>query len=128
METKLKKLQFAEGEELIYEEDKINILAETKPRATKYINSMITVTNFRIILAQKMVFGGYQIRYVIDYSDRGPEFSIKGMYVSCKTTKEDIQFIDDGKPVMKIKTSGGSLVGIINVFIKDPESVITMIK
>ena len=32
------------------------------------------------------------------------------------------------KPVIKIKTSGGSWVGILNVYVKDTESVIKMIK
>lgn len=128
IQSKLKKIRLKEDEKFIYEEDKIIVLAETKPRATKYFGSVITITNFRILLSQKMLFGGYQIRYVINYKDKGPDFNIKGGYVTCNTNKEDIRFENGKKSVIKIKTSGGSWVGILNVYVKDSESVTEMIK
>ncbi|MCP4180704.1 MAG: hypothetical protein GY756_23335 [bacterium] len=126
--SKLKKIQLKENEKFIYEEDKIIVLSDTKPRSTKYPGSMITITNFRIILSQKMLFGGYQLRYVINIDDTGPDFNIKGGYIKCNSDKEDIHFENNKKPVIKIKTSGGNWVGILNVFVKDPKSVIEMIK
>jgi len=127
IQSKLKKLQLKDDEQILYEEDKIMVLAETKPRATKYIGSIITLTNYRIILSQKMVFGGYQIRYVINIKENGPDFNIRGGYITCNSKKEDIHFENETKPVIKIKTSGGSWVGILNVYVKDAQSVSEMI-
>ncbi len=127
MQSKLKKLQLKDDEQLIYEEDKITVLSETKPRASKYIGSMITITNYRIILSQKMLIGGYQIRYMINIKDNGPDFKIKGGYVTCNSAKEDIKIENGNKTSLKIKTSGGAWVGILNVYVKNAESVIELI-
>jgi hypothetical protein len=77
MNSKLgNKISFHSDKAVIYEENKIKVTADTRPKSALYINSMTTVTNFRIILSQKMLFGGYQVRYVISVNNAGPEFGI----------------------------------------------------
>jgi hypothetical protein len=118
METKLgKKIKFHENENIVYEKDKINFSANTKPKAAQYYNSMITITNFRIILSQKMLFGGYQIRYVIDMNNSGPDLSIRGGYISCNSGKDTVREINNKKSYIQIETSGGGWVGVLEIFV-----------
>ena len=129
MDTKLnKKIKFSEDEIIKYEKDKIIVFANTKPRSTKYFGSMITITNYRIILSQKMLFGGYQIHYIIHMKGDGSNFSIKGGYISCISSKENIKYINDKKSYIQIVTSGGALVGILDVYVNKPKEVLKIIE
>ena len=88
---------------------------------------MITITNYRIILSQKALFGGFQIRYNINIRNPGSDFSISVLYVTCNAEKQDIKLIKDKKTYVQIENSGGALVGIIDVYSEHAEEIVDII-
>lgn len=70
-----------------------------------------------------MVFGGYQIGYVINMRDWATTFCIKGGHVTCSVNKSGIELMKEKKAYVRISTSGGNWVGKLNVYLKEPEMV-----
>ncbi|MBN1525534.1 MAG: hypothetical protein JW904_13725 [Spirochaetales bacterium] len=122
------KFTFQDDEILYYEEDRVTILSNTSPRSTRYIGAMITITNYRIIISQKMLFGGYQIRYIINIGEAGPNFSISGGFVTCSTKKQNIRLIEEKKTYIQIETTGGAWVGLLDVYSGTPQEIMSVVE
>jgi hypothetical protein len=115
-----------DGEETLFEEYKIRAEARFNiGRGTVYINSMIRLTHFRIIIAQKMLFQNrYVFRYIIyrkdDKTEDQPGLSalsqtIKSGYVSFPITKADLLPHSEGTSqfiTITPKNSGSFMSGI----------------
>ncbi len=65
----LDKLPVPDGEKILFEEIGVRVEQSGGRRSTVFINCIVRVTDWRIIIAQKILFSKrYALRYVISYS------------------------------------------------------------
>ncbi len=104
----LKKLVTLQGEEIIFEETKVKVEQKGGPRTAVFYNSIVRVTNMRIIIAQKVLLGNtHVLRHVMNYSGFSSETDLK------KTLARGYVVSDIFKSDMKItKNSEGEMIRI----------------
>lgn len=122
----LEELQLWNGERILFEESPVETETVMPPRGnTLFINCFIRLTNYRIIVAQKVLLSGkYTLRYVIHITD-APGFPVGGAstmppvlktgYVTFRITRNEISAQSESdKPFIRILpgASGPLLSGI----------------
>ncbi len=74
----LKKLPLFPGEYTLFEEKKVRVGQKGTGQDTIFINCIVRVTNYRIIIAQKVLLGNtYALRHVITYNEYSEKTDLK---------------------------------------------------
>jgi|GEM_PF-6714694 len=122
------KLQYDENEEILYEEKGIKIYSKSSgPDQLFLVNCKIILTNLRIIILQKFLFGDkYKIHYIIWFNDNEKSFSLKDGIVHFKITGKELLLKEKNNKkfieITPVDTYG--LVRYIEVYLNNPEEFI----
>lgn len=109
----LSKLEWLPGETVLWEQEKGRYYATYhNGRETMYIGGKVLLTNFRLILAQKVLLQKeHSLHFLLYWRGRGPggEMSLKETmkrgYVEMDVTLESLQLVEDkkGKKLLSLK-------------------------
>jgi len=95
----LDKLAALQGEEVLFEEPGLRVEQAGAPEITVFINSLVRVTNHRIVIAQKTLLGNkYPLRHVITYDrmkrDTDLSETLKKGYITMEIDKSLVKVHD----------------------------------
>ncbi|MCP4133757.1 MAG: hypothetical protein GY754_22505 [bacterium] len=124
----LDKVEYGDDESIIAEFDGLRVESKGMgPQTTVFLKSKVIITNQRVIIGQKMLFGKkYQGRYLIDTSNvvQKDGFGLKKGIVALKAHKEKMTpRLDDKKPCLEIIPEDGMFINEIKIFCPDPEAL-----
>jgi hypothetical protein len=89
----LDRLEYGQDEKIVYEEYPVRVKDAYRSRSTTYPNSRVIITNYRIILAQKILLSKkFTINFLINFGDTSG-LSVqarKGIYRIYEVSRNDI--------------------------------------